>query len=152
MQCGPLSWLPWQVHSSLRSKMTQNSLCLLDLLSPSSLLSVCPRWRLKETSFHPSVFPSVLVRRRRLLGGTSRGILRVVSSPHVRFLVGMNGTSERGTKVCGCREEGDRGCVAFFPVRFAQIVYSSLWVCVIWVSESWLKLLIINIKCLSSHK
>ena len=51
MQCGPLSWLPWQDDSSLRSKMTQNSLCLLDL--PSSLPSALG-WRLTETPFHPS--------------------------------------------------------------------------------------------------
>ena len=57
------------------------------------------------------------------------GILRVITS--LAFAPRwMNGSSERGSSVCGCREERESGCVAFLLVwsyeEFAQIVYSSL--------------------------
>lgn len=91
---------PWQVHSSLRSKMTQNSLCLLDLPSPSSLLSVCPRWRLKETSFHPSVFPPLLrpCQATQVTQGDVKWDFASHKFPHVRSSLGMNGTSEWGNQ------------------------------------------------------
>lgn len=77
MQCGPLSWLPWQDDSSLRSKMTQNSLCLLDLLSslPSALA-----WRLTETPFHPSRRPPCFSGDAGYSWGGRVGILRVITS------------------------------------------------------------------------
>lgn len=118
MQCGPLSWLPWQVDSSLRSEMTQTVFVywIFSRRRPShffpvafdgnTLLSLCP-------------FPLTL-------SGSSGDInWHFACHNHTIFYL-MNGTSERETKICGCWEEQEGGCIAFLLVRsykeFAQII------------------------------
>lgn len=144
MQCGPLSWLSWHVDSSLWSKMTQNSLCLLDLLSSPSLPSALSGvWRK-----HPFILPISLTLSgdRGNFGGCKVGFCES-ELPSRSLLVGSgtNGTSEWVTKICGRRVEGDCGCAAFLVVRiyeeFAQIVYSSLGFEWLWLDLGFWKLI-----------
>lgn len=111
MQCGQL----WRVDSSLRSEITQNSLLFIDLLLSLSSLPSVPV-RMTEIHFCPSTFCSKSSPNPSQATQAIRGSL-IENSGIITFLmftpVWESGIFKKRTKICGCWEERDTGCVAF---------------------------------------